>query len=145
MAAHARPIAVFRLEVLGLPYRRPLPVKIHNGSITAVEVRDGPPSERDPKASLPALSSLALEPRAERGSHQTPRYLHHYARFVKLLLAWSKTSCRLKSLLCMPPPRMFALLDIRRNHARCYLPCCLLAYHTPPAAAAAATPQTTAA
>ena len=49
VVAHGGPIAVFCLEVLGLPYRRPLPLRIHNGSITVVEVRDGPPDGRDPR------------------------------------------------------------------------------------------------
>jgi len=58
VVTHAGPIGVFCLEVLGLPYRRPLPLRIHNGSITVVEVRDGPPSERDPRpqAVLAALN-----------------------------------------------------------------------------------------
>jgi len=58
VVTHAGPIGVFCLEVLGLPYRRPLPLRIHNGSITVVEVRDGPPSERDPRprAILAALN-----------------------------------------------------------------------------------------
>jgi len=58
VVTHAGPIAVFCLEVLGLPYRRPLPLRIYNGSITVVEVRDGPPSERDPRprAVLAALN-----------------------------------------------------------------------------------------
>jgi probable phosphoglycerate mutase len=58
VVTHARPVGVFCLEVLGLPYRRPLPLRIHNGSITVVEVRDGPPSERDPRpqAVLAALN-----------------------------------------------------------------------------------------
>jgi broad specificity phosphatase PhoE len=49
VVAHAGPIGVFCLEVLGLPYRRPLPLRIYNGSITVVEVRDGPPEGRDPR------------------------------------------------------------------------------------------------
>jgi broad specificity phosphatase PhoE len=49
VVAHAGPIAVFCLEVLGLPYRRPLPLRVYNGSITVVEVRDGPPDGRDPR------------------------------------------------------------------------------------------------
>jgi broad specificity phosphatase PhoE len=49
VVAHAGPIGVFCLEVLGLPYRRPLPLRIYNGSITVVEVRDGPPAGRDPR------------------------------------------------------------------------------------------------
>jgi broad specificity phosphatase PhoE len=58
VVAHAGPIALFCLEVLGLPYRRPLPLRIYNGSITVVEVRDGPPSGRDPqpRAVLAALN-----------------------------------------------------------------------------------------
>ncbi len=44
VVTHAGPIVVFCLEVLGLPYfyQRPLPLRVHNGSITAVDVRDGP-------------------------------------------------------------------------------------------------------
>jgi len=49
VVAHGGPIGAFCLEVLGLPDRRPLPLRIHNGSITVVEVHDGPPSERDPR------------------------------------------------------------------------------------------------
>ena len=58
VVTHAGPIAVFCLEVLGLPYRRPLPLRIYNGSITVVEVRDGLASERDPRprATLAALN-----------------------------------------------------------------------------------------
>jgi len=58
VVAHAGPIAVFCLEVLGLPYRRPPPLRIHNGSITVVEVRGGPPDTRDPRprAVLAALN-----------------------------------------------------------------------------------------
>lgn len=58
VVAHGGPIGAFCLEVLGLPDRRPLPLRIHNGSITVVEVRDGPPEGRDPRprAVLAALN-----------------------------------------------------------------------------------------
>jgi probable phosphoglycerate mutase len=49
VVTHAGPIAVFCLEVLGLPYQRPVPLRVYNGSITVVEVRDGPPDPRDPR------------------------------------------------------------------------------------------------
>jgi broad specificity phosphatase PhoE len=52
VVTHAGPIALFCLEVLGLPYRRPIPLRVYNGSITVVDVRDAVPdarpSERDP-------------------------------------------------------------------------------------------------
>jgi len=38
VVSHAGPIAVFCLDVLGLPYRRPIPLSIDNGSITIIEV-----------------------------------------------------------------------------------------------------------
>jgi broad specificity phosphatase PhoE len=41
VVAHAGPIAVFVLEVLGVPYRRPVPITIENCSISSVEIRDG--------------------------------------------------------------------------------------------------------
>jgi len=34
---HAGAIAVFLMEVLGRPYRRPIPFLVENGSITVVE------------------------------------------------------------------------------------------------------------
>lgn len=37
VVTHAGPIAVFLLDVLGLPYRPPLPFTLGNGSITVVE------------------------------------------------------------------------------------------------------------
>ncbi|HLB28654.1 MAG TPA: histidine phosphatase family protein [Dehalococcoidia bacterium] len=40
VASHAGPIAVFCLEVLGLPYQRPIPLSIDNASITVIEVRE---------------------------------------------------------------------------------------------------------
>ena len=49
VVTHGGPIGAFCLEVLGLPDRRPLPLRIYNGSITVVEVRDGPPPGRDPQ------------------------------------------------------------------------------------------------
>jgi broad specificity phosphatase PhoE len=52
VVTHAGPIALFCLEVLGLPYRRPIPLRVYNGSITVVDVRDtapdARPSGRDP-------------------------------------------------------------------------------------------------
>jgi broad specificity phosphatase PhoE len=58
VVAHAGPIGAFCLEVLGLPDRRPLPLRIQNGSITVVEVRDGPPDGREPwpRGTLAALN-----------------------------------------------------------------------------------------
>jgi len=49
VVTHGGPIGAFCLEVLGLPDRRPLPLRVDNGSITVVEVRDGPPPTRDPQ------------------------------------------------------------------------------------------------
>jgi broad specificity phosphatase PhoE len=46
VVTHAGPIALFCLEVLGLPYRRPIPLRVYNGSITVVDVRDSPPDAR---------------------------------------------------------------------------------------------------
>jgi broad specificity phosphatase PhoE len=62
VVTHAGPIALFCLEVLGLPYRRPIPLRVYNGSITVVEVRDSPPGARPvrrdpwPRAILAALN-----------------------------------------------------------------------------------------
>jgi broad specificity phosphatase PhoE len=58
VVTHAGPIGVFCLEVLGLPYRRPVPLRVYNGSITVVEVRERPPDEHDPRprATLAALN-----------------------------------------------------------------------------------------
>ena len=62
VVTHAGPIALFCLEVLGLPYRRPIPLRVYNGSITVIEVRDSPPDAggagRDPwpRAVLAALN-----------------------------------------------------------------------------------------
>lgn len=41
VVTHAGPIAVFCLEVLDLPYRRPIPLEFHNASLTAVDVQPG--------------------------------------------------------------------------------------------------------
>jgi broad specificity phosphatase PhoE len=41
VVTHAGPIAVFCLDVLGLPYRRPIPLQVDNASLTAVDVRTG--------------------------------------------------------------------------------------------------------
>jgi broad specificity phosphatase PhoE len=46
VVTHAGPIALFCLDVLGLPYRRPIPLRVYNGSITVVDVRDSPPDAR---------------------------------------------------------------------------------------------------
>jgi broad specificity phosphatase PhoE len=46
VVTHAGPIALFCLDVLGLPYRRPIPLRVYNGSITVVDVRDSPPEAR---------------------------------------------------------------------------------------------------
>lgn len=46
---HAGPIAVFCLEVLGMPYRRPIPFAFENGSLSVVEIRDGPGLPQDPR------------------------------------------------------------------------------------------------
>jgi len=37
MVTHAGPIAVLLLEVLGLPYRRPIPFTVDNASVTTIE------------------------------------------------------------------------------------------------------------
>lgn len=41
VVTHAGPIAVFCLDVLGLPYRRPIPLEFDNASLTVVDVRSG--------------------------------------------------------------------------------------------------------
>jgi broad specificity phosphatase PhoE len=41
IVAHAGPIAVFVLDVLGVPYRRPVPMTIENCSISRVDMREG--------------------------------------------------------------------------------------------------------
>lgn len=60
VVTHAGPIVVYCLDVLGLPYfyQRPLPLRVHNGSITVVEVRDGPWDAQSPfpRAVLSALN-----------------------------------------------------------------------------------------
>ena len=58
VVTHAGPIVVFCLEVLGLPYQRPMPLRVHNGSVTVVEVRDGPWDARSPfpRAALSAFN-----------------------------------------------------------------------------------------
>jgi broad specificity phosphatase PhoE len=54
VVTHAGPIAVFLLDVLGLPYRPPLPFNLDNGSITLVET----PPRRWPGAPPAVLVSL---------------------------------------------------------------------------------------
>jgi broad specificity phosphatase PhoE len=54
VVAHAGPIGVFLLDVLGLPYRRPLPFTLDNGSISVVET----PAWRWPGAPAAVLVSL---------------------------------------------------------------------------------------
>jgi broad specificity phosphatase PhoE len=49
VVTHAGPIAVFCLEVLEMPYRRPIPFAFDNGSLSAVEIRDGPATPGDPR------------------------------------------------------------------------------------------------
>jgi broad specificity phosphatase PhoE len=68
VVAHGGPIGAFCLEVLGLPDRRPLPLRIYNGSITVVEVRDGPPEGHDPRprAILAALNDTCHLQRTQR-------------------------------------------------------------------------------
>jgi broad specificity phosphatase PhoE len=58
VVAHAGPIAVFCLDVLEMPYRRPIPFAFDNGSLSAVEVRDGPamPGDPRPRAMLMTLN-----------------------------------------------------------------------------------------
>lgn len=58
VVAHAGPIAVFCLEVLEMPYRRPIPFAFDNGSLSAIEVRDGPamPGDPRPRAMLMTLN-----------------------------------------------------------------------------------------
>lgn len=49
VVCHGGPILVFVLEVLGLPYRRPIPLTIDNGSLTVIDVRDDVPGPMDPR------------------------------------------------------------------------------------------------
>ena len=41
VVTHAGPVLVFCLDVLGLPYQRPMPFACDNASITTIQVRDG--------------------------------------------------------------------------------------------------------
>jgi broad specificity phosphatase PhoE len=41
VVAHAGPIAVFVLDVLGVAYRRPVPLSIENCSVSCVAIREG--------------------------------------------------------------------------------------------------------
>ncbi len=54
LVTHAGPIAAFLLDVLGMPYRRPIPFTVSNGSITVVET----PERRWPGAPRGILVSL---------------------------------------------------------------------------------------
>ena len=55
VVTHAGPIAVLLLEVLGLPYRRPIPFTVDNASVTTIEfVREAPPGF--PRAVLVGLN-----------------------------------------------------------------------------------------
>lgn len=58
VVTHAGPILVFCLEVLGLPDRRPERLNFHNGSVTVVQVRDGPWDAESPfpRATISALN-----------------------------------------------------------------------------------------
>jgi probable phosphoglycerate mutase len=58
VVTHAGPIVVFCLEVLGLPYQRPVPLRVHNGSVTVVHIRDGPWDAQSPfpRATLSAYN-----------------------------------------------------------------------------------------
>ncbi len=54
VVTHAGPIAVFLLDVLGLPYRRPIPFVVDNASVTTVEF------VRDPLPGFPAAVVVGL-------------------------------------------------------------------------------------
>jgi len=58
VVTHAGPIAVFCLEVLGMPYRRPIPFAFDNGSLSVLEIRDAPglPTDPRPRAMLLTLN-----------------------------------------------------------------------------------------
>ena len=49
VVCHGGPVVAFVLEVLGLPYSRPIPLTVHNGSLTVIEVRDDKPGPLDPR------------------------------------------------------------------------------------------------
>jgi len=67
VVTHAGPIAVFCLEVLGMPYRRPVPFAFDNGSLSVIEIRDGPglPMDPRPRAMLLALNDTCHLDEAE--------------------------------------------------------------------------------
>jgi broad specificity phosphatase PhoE len=56
--SHGGPIALFCQSVLGLPYLRPMPFSVANGSITLIEVADAPLGERDGRAALRHLNDV---------------------------------------------------------------------------------------
>lgn len=57
VVSHGGPIALFCQNVLGLPYRRPMPFAIDNGSLSIVQVRDGPDAQPGrPRAVLLTLN-----------------------------------------------------------------------------------------
>jgi len=49
VVCHGGPIVAFVLEVLGLPYRRPIPLTVQNCSVTIIDVRDDNAGPMDPR------------------------------------------------------------------------------------------------
>ena len=49
VVCHGGPIVVFVLEVLGLAFRRPIPLTLHNASLTVIDARDDEPGPLDPR------------------------------------------------------------------------------------------------
>jgi broad specificity phosphatase PhoE len=56
--SHGGPIALFCQAVLGLPYRRPMPFVISNGSLAIIEATAGGADSRGRSATLCALNDV---------------------------------------------------------------------------------------
>jgi broad specificity phosphatase PhoE len=73
IVAHGGPIALICQNILGLPYRRPMPFAIDNCSITSVTVRDDNASDGRPRAVLLSLNDTCHLSRLDRhGSVPSP-------------------------------------------------------------------------
>ena len=60
VVSHGGPIALFCQNVLGLPYRRPMPFSIANASLSLVEVADERSRERGARAVLGRLNDRVI-------------------------------------------------------------------------------------